>query len=176
MRKPIVIPTAEEIAAIVEHQLQRITDPLVLDALQSLLIKPVLQERKWFYSDKTDFCWAVAEHPETDTCYVYGGFVWDDEEELLPWGLVLITELDMGMDSYWSKNLEIIFYDSFASHSLQIWDIIKRHEQGEARIIASSLTNAEAEVLVEKLNAEHGIPFHSRTVYSIEPRTKNYGN
>jgi hypothetical protein len=171
----MVFPTLEEITARVEREIQQIADPLAQETLRSRLIKPVLQTRKWFYTEDTDPVWAVAEDLETDTCYVYGEAIRDDEGNPLPWGLVLITELDMGMDSYWSQSLETIFYDSWVAAPLPIWNVIKCGVHDEKRVIASSLTTLEAEAFVEKLNAEYALPFHSRTVFAVEPRMFKWG-
>lgn len=160
-----------QINAHIENQMAQFRDPIVRDAMQSLLIEPVLQQRYWAYNNNTDAVWAIAEDPESDTCYVYCEVVWDDEYELLPWGIVLITRFDLRMDSYWSRSLERVFYDSWACMRLPIWNIIKRDAQGGEQIIESALTNRDAEKIVNMLNVEHGIQHNSRTVYDIKPRT-----
>jgi hypothetical protein len=166
-----MVASVEEMTALVESQMQQITDPVVHDALKALLVKPFLQQRKWDYDEITYACWVVADDPESDTRFVYceEGF-----GPIITWGIVSMSGHEMGMDSGWFKSLEIAFYDSWASDSLPIWNVIKRDVSDDERIIARSLTHDDAFAFLNELNAEQGIPAGRWLVYAIEPRTQKW--
>jgi hypothetical protein len=165
-----LIDSVEKMKALVESQMQQITDPVVREALQSLLVEPFLQTRNWFYGGEPEIvfpCWVVADDPENNTRYVYceEGF-----GPVIPWGLVSNSGLEMGMDSGWFDTLERAFYDSFACADLLIWNVIKRDENDEERLLAHSLNHEDAYKLIEKLKAEQGIPKYGYSPYSVEHR------
>lgn len=167
----MVIDTVEAMKALVASQMQQITDPVVHDALKALLIEPFLQDRKWFYGNSPDDpvfpCWVVADDPANDTRYVYceEGF-----GPKIPWGIVFISGLEMGMDSGWFDTLERAFYDSFACGDLPIWNVIKRDVAPEEQLVAHSLNMDDAYKLLEKLKAEQGISKYGHSPYSVEHR------
>ena len=166
-----MVDSVEEMKALVESHMEHITDSVVYDALKSLLVEPFLQERKWDYDDITYTCWVVADDPKSDTRYAYceEGF-----GPVIPWGILSISGHEMGMDSSWFQSLERAFYDSCASAPLPIWNVVKRSTNDAERIVATSLTADDADVLLNKLNAEQGIPSGWWRIYAIEPRTQKW--
>ncbi len=166
-----MVATAEQINSLMESQMQEITDPVVHDALKSLLVKPFLQARKWDNDDISYACWVVADDPKSNTRYVYCEEAFGP---VIPWGIVSISGFEMGMDSGWFQSLERAFYDSFASFPLPIWNVVKRDSSGEDGIAARSLTFDEADALLNKLNAEQNIPTGYWITYAIEPRTQKW--
>jgi hypothetical protein len=166
-----MVASFEEMNTIIESQMEQISDPVVRDALKSLLVEPFLQQRKWDYDDISYSCWVVADDPKSDTRYIYceEGF-----GPSSPWGILSISGHEMGMDSSWFQSLERAFYDSFASIPLPIWNVVKRDADDANRIVASSLTDPEADALLNKLNAEQGIPTGGWLMYAIEPRTQKW--
>jgi hypothetical protein len=95
------------IMTLVEKELSRISDPVLVAAIRRLLVKPYAVEREWNYGrpGQTYPCWTVLEHPPSNTgiAYCESGFGPSD-----PWGLVFISGADMsiGMDCAWYATLE----------------------------------------------------------------------
>jgi hypothetical protein len=103
---------AAEIRALVEAEIERITQPDLVEAVRKQLIPPRCEERPWDYAeDQTYPCWLVAEHPESNTAIAYceQGF-----GSCHPWGLLFISgpNMGMGMDSNWFISLEQSFRES----------------------------------------------------------------
>jgi hypothetical protein len=163
------ITGTDEIKKLVKEQLDTIEDDIVRAGIVALIVKPFCQYRQWDYGPEMYPCWVVAEHPASDTRYVYceEGF-----GPASPWGIVFASGLEMGMDSGWFRTLEDAFYDSWASIPLPVWNVVKRNTTGEDRVVASSLTHTEADELIAKLNAERDMQSDSWLLYCSEPRTK----
>ena len=130
--------TTEEIKAMINAEMKSIKDPLVYQALQSLLVFPTAHLRTWEWDSlqKEYQCWTVMEDKDSDTGIVYSDFGFGPKN---PWGLVLLSELNFGMDTGWFSNLEDTFCDSFASSSLPIWNVVKTNSDNTIETIAVSL-------------------------------------
>jgi hypothetical protein len=163
------ITDADQIKELVKEQLGNIEDDIVRAAIAALVVEPFCQHRQWDYGPEMYPCWVVAEHPASDTRYVYceKGF-----GPSPPWGIVSASGLEMGMGSGWFRTLEDAFYESWASLPLPIWNVVKFHTTSEDRIVASSLTQTEADELIATLNAGQDVHADSRPIYFHEPRTK----
>jgi hypothetical protein len=107
--------TSEEISALVEAQLARVSQPKSAALIRSLLVSPRCELRPWDYGDPDEKypCWILAEHVPSATGFAYceQGF-----GPRSPWGLLWISgeHLNMGMDSSWFESLEDAVRDSFA--------------------------------------------------------------
>ena len=104
-----------QIATLVRKEIADISDRVLREALEKLLVDPYCTERAWDYGDEgqTYPCWIVLEHPASNTgiAYCAEGFGPSD-----PWGLVFLSgeHMSIGMDSAWFANLEDAFRESAA--------------------------------------------------------------
>jgi hypothetical protein len=95
------------ITNLVEKELARIADPVLLAAIRSLLVPPYAVERDWDYGwpGQKHTCWTVLEHRPSNTgiAYCEAGF-----GPSSPWGLVFLSGdvMSIGMDSAWFASLE----------------------------------------------------------------------
>lgn len=158
---------SDDVKQLVKRQLEIIDNTSVHSAIEGLLVDPFGQIRE--SCDRICICWVVAEHPKSNTRFVYcqKGIV-----PSLPWGIVSLSGSEMGMDSNWFTTFEGAFYDSFASAPLTIWNVINRNASTSDRIVESSLTLDEASDLITRLNKMQGNHPHSWRAYCAEPRTK----
>ncbi len=168
--------TLNEIAAIVQGEVDTITDPEVLTALTSWLTPPKPIQCAWDYGapGQAFLCWVVLEHQPSKTGIAYSDFGFGPRA---PWGLIWLSKPSFGMDSGWYSTLEDAFCESVAAASLHIWNVVKTNIDGTiVEVLETSLTGAEASEKLNKLNAplrnnprllaEHG-------GYIMEPRTKH---
>ena len=108
-------PSAEHVRELVEAEVTRIHDPVVLARLRAFLVEPYPVERAWDYgaADESYVCWTVLEHRASNTGIAYcdGGFGPAD-----PWGLVFLSgpHMNIGMDAGWYEHLEEAFKESMA--------------------------------------------------------------
>src|SRR5580692_9044712 len=106
---------AKQIMALVDREMERITDSILLARIRELLVPPYAVERPWDYGAADDqfTCWTVLEHPPSNTgiAYCAQGF-----GPSFPWGLVFLSgpHLNIGMDSGWYASLEHAVRDSQA--------------------------------------------------------------
>jgi hypothetical protein len=120
--------TPELLKALVEAELNLLSDGRVLTHIRSLLVpaKPVL--RLWDYgSDGEQFrCWTVLEHPASNTgiAYCENGF-----GPRSPWGLVHLEgskdQTSIGMDAGWFTTFLQVYFESQAVSELPIWRVEK---------------------------------------------------
>lgn len=101
---------APAVEQLVDDELGRIEDKLLVAAMRSLLVSPRCEDRPWDYGveRQTYPCWIVLEHEPTNTAIAYcdQGF-----GPSAPWGLLFLTgdHLNMGMDAGWYAMLQDAF-------------------------------------------------------------------
>jgi len=101
---------AEDIQALLDAELRRITDEHCWQKIRELLVSPQPVEREWDYGapDERFTCWTILEHPPSNTgiAYCAQGF-----GPSFPWGLVFLSgpHMNIGMDSSWYTSLEEAF-------------------------------------------------------------------
>jgi hypothetical protein len=97
--------TPDEIRALVARELSIITNVKRRQALELLLIAPVLRERAWDYGpiDQDFSYWCVAETPnrEIEFAYCENGF-----GPTFPWGWLYQKDPTLGSDAQWNWYLE----------------------------------------------------------------------
>jgi hypothetical protein len=104
-----------QIANLVEKELARIADRVLVTAIQSLLVTPYPVERDWDYGlpGQNYKCWTVLEHRASNTgiAYCESGF-----GPSYPWGVVWLSGeyMSMGPDSGWYATLEDAMRESRA--------------------------------------------------------------
>jgi len=116
---------ADQVSALVEHEIESITDKVLAQRIRDLLIPPYPVERDWDYGAPREHftCWTVLEHPPSNTAIAYcsKGF-----GPLYPWGLVFLAgpHMSIGMDCGWFASFEGAMRESMA------WDGLnpKGHE------------------------------------------------
>lgn len=106
---------ASDIEKLVEQQIERISQPELVQTIRRLIVPPRCEPRPWDYgaSNQTYPCWIVAEHQPSNTAISFceSGF-----GPSYPWGLLFINgpHMSMGMDSQWFVSLEEAVRDSRA--------------------------------------------------------------
>jgi hypothetical protein len=106
---------ADSISQLVEEQLLRIADPVLVKKIRELLVTPYPVDREWDYGSPGQHftCWPVPEHRPSNTgiAFCAEGFGPSD-----PWGLVFLTGpyMGIGMDCGWFTSLENAVRDSIA--------------------------------------------------------------
>ena len=140
----------DNIKEIVAKEILKIKDPIILNGLGQILIKPFKHLRTWDYSTTNEkfSCWSIALDSGTDTSLIYcdKGF-----GPKTPWGLVSTKNLYFGMDSAWFNNLEECYLDSFAGGELPIWGVERHNEDNTKEIIVSDLIADKAFEIIESL-------------------------
>ena len=107
--------TDSQISALIELELNRISNPKTAKLIRRLLIPPHCEQRPWDYGapNETFPCWIIGEHPPSNTAFAYceHGF-----GPRCPWGLLHRSGkyMGMGMDSGWYTSLEGAVRESFA--------------------------------------------------------------
>lgn len=107
--------TAAGIGALVEQQIEQISDPKLINRIRELLVAPYVVEREWDYGAEGDSypCWTVLEHRATNTAIAFcsRGF-----GPAYPWGLVFLSgdHMSIGMDCAWYATLEDAMRESMA--------------------------------------------------------------
>lgn len=107
--------TKESIIQRVQHELERVSDPILLKCIRELLITPFSEMRPWNYGPPHEYkCWRVVEHRPSSTGIVFCSEGFGPES---PWGLVWLEgHLNMGDDASWFTTLED------AIRSSRAWD------------------------------------------------------
>ena len=107
--------SAQDVAAIVEAEIARITQPELVSRIRELLVPVRREQRGWDYGRPNEKypCWIFAEHSESNTAFAYTQHGFGPRS---PWGLLFIAgpHLSMGMDSGWFVSVEDLFRDSMA--------------------------------------------------------------
>jgi hypothetical protein len=123
-----VTVTALRIAELVEYELQAVTDRRVVDHIRDLLVRPEPVMRDWDYGAEGEAyaCWAVLNHPRSNTSIAYceSGF-----GPRRPWGLVFLHDPDsmsIGQDSGWFDSFLHAYFESSAPTDLPIWRVFER--------------------------------------------------
>lgn len=107
--------SAEEVAALVEREIEGITDNELVRKIRELLVVPYPVERDWDYGapGQQFTCWTVLEHPPSNTgiAFCSEGF-----GPSCSWGLVFLSGpyTTIGMDSGWFASFECAMRDSMA--------------------------------------------------------------
>lgn len=107
--------TENEVTALFELEIERISDELLVKRIQELRVKPYAVRREWDYGvpGQRYTCWTVLEHAESNTgvAYCSEGF-----GPSYPWGLVFLSGeyMSIGMDSGWYLSLEDAVQGSMA--------------------------------------------------------------
>ncbi len=110
-----MIGTPELVTKIVENQLDKTADRVLVGKIRTLLVTPYRIDRDWDYGDPGTVypCWTVLEHRPSNTgiAYCEQGF-----GPSFPWGLVWLSgeHMNIGMDSSWYETLEYAFVESMA--------------------------------------------------------------
>jgi len=159
-----MINSAYEMIALVDSQVKTIADPIVRSFLQSLLVRPIKQQREWGYEtapNETFLCWLVLEHTMSDTGIAYSELGYGPSQ---PWGLVFLSKLIIGDDSGWFSTLERAFYDSYAAGDLKIWNLVKKVNGEIAEVIEEGVTLDAAYGKRDKLKLDP-------STYAVEHRT-----
>ena len=127
----------------VKSEIEGITNPIVRNALECILVSPKQHLRKWDYgsNDVRFICWTIAVDKESDTAIVYSEYGFGPET---PWGLVSESELYFGMDFAWFKTLQECFLDSKMANDLPIWKVEREIDSFNQEVIADNLTLKEA--------------------------------
>jgi hypothetical protein len=138
------------IKSLVKSEMERITNPIVKNALEDILVNPIQHMRKWDYGTKGEefVCWTVAIDKNSDTALVYSDYGFGPES---PWGLVFQSYLYFGMDTGWFTNLKDSFLDSTMSSELLIWNVEKKINAFSKELIAANLTLKESFALRDKM-------------------------
>ncbi len=95
------------ISALVECEIQRISDQLLVKRIRELLVFPYSVERAWDYGvpGQRFTCWTFLEHRPSNSgiAFCSDGFGPSD-----PWGLVFLSgpHMNIGMDCEWYASLE----------------------------------------------------------------------
>jgi hypothetical protein len=120
--------------ALIEHELQGLSDIRVAAHVRSLLVEPKLVFRNWDYGAPGEQypCWTVLAHNRFKTAIAYceSGF-----GPRCPWGLVSLASdnagaLSMSMDSGWFPRFLDAYFESFAATELPIWRVFRTGASG----------------------------------------------
>jgi hypothetical protein len=99
------ITDGNEIAALVDFDIERIADDRLVQRIKELRVTPYPVEREWDYGEAGDHytCWIVLKHSqsEIEVAYCKDGF-----EEHDPWGFMFGEDASIGMDCQWYPSLE----------------------------------------------------------------------
>lgn len=113
--------------SLVEAELASLRDDRVVTLIRQLLVTPTAILRGWDYGSPGQAypCWAVLDHPGSNTGIVYCEFGFGPR---MPWGLVFLrgAHLSIGMDSGWFGTFLEAFFESAASSELPIWRVFRR--------------------------------------------------
>jgi hypothetical protein len=120
--------TAAQIQALVEVELKPLNDLRVTAHIRSLLVEPTPVLRGWNYGTPNQAypCWAVLNHPQSNTGIAYCEFGFGPSA---PWGLVFLSgasRMSIGMDSAWFGNFLEAYFESMAAADLPIWRVFKQ--------------------------------------------------
>jgi hypothetical protein len=122
----IDVPT---IKALVEHELENLSDSRVRAHVCGLLVEPRMEMRGWDYEEPGQQFprWLVLDDTEgSDTGIAFCEFGFGPR---CPWGLVFTGASDgyrgIGMDSGWFPKLLDAYFESVASTALPIWRLFE---------------------------------------------------
>jgi hypothetical protein len=125
---------AETLKAMIDHELERLSDTRVKEHIRPLLVDPKPVLRNWDYGKPGEqyVCWAVLNDSDSNTgvAYCENGF-----GPRSPWGLVWLgsddeKHMSMGMDSGWFPTFLDAYFDSFAATRLPIWRVFRTDTSG----------------------------------------------
>jgi hypothetical protein len=119
---------AEKLKALIDHELEHLSDARVLKHIRGLLVESEIVYRAWDYGAPGEKypCWTVLKHAASNTgiAYCEQGF-----GPRCPWGLVGLGEDEqqgsMGMDSGWFTSFLDAYFESLAAADLPIWRVFK---------------------------------------------------
>lgn len=130
-----MVDSSTEVAMLVDHELERISDSRVLAHIQKLRVEPMAVLRDWHYGEPGQqyTCWTVLEDDRSNIgiAYCENGF-----GPKCPWGLVSVAgsrrnmsigleSESIGMDSEWFPRLLDAYFECHAA-DLAIWRVFKR--------------------------------------------------
>ncbi|MEQ1845513.1 MAG: hypothetical protein ABL983_08040 [Nitrospira sp.] len=124
--------TPKQIQALVEAELSALRDHRILSHVRSLLVAPTAIMREWDYGvpGQSYPCWAVLNHPPSNTGIAYCEFGFGPAS---PWGLVFLSgasQMSIGMDSGWYGSFMEVYFESKAATDLSVWRVFK--QEGDA--------------------------------------------
>jgi hypothetical protein len=97
--------TGDQVRTLVDQELARIADSQLRDRIRTLLVAPARADRDWHYGAPGDTypCWTVLEDSSSDTAIVFcsQGF-----GPAYPWGVVRLSNDEIGSDDQWFLTLE----------------------------------------------------------------------
>lgn len=120
--------------AMIDRELERLSDARVKGHIRRLLVDPRPVLRNWDYGKPGEQypCWAVLNDSGSNTgiAYCESGF-----GPRSPWGLVWLgnddaKHLSMGMDAGWFSTFLEAYFDSFAATELPIWRVFRTDSSG----------------------------------------------
>jgi len=108
--------TSGDVARLVENELRQITDLPLNETLQSFLVLPYRQIRKWDYSTTDEMlpCWIVADFHNNDLGLAYSPLGHGRRGDC--WGVVKLANKFFGRDDSWFLVLEDAFINSGQWH------------------------------------------------------------
>jgi hypothetical protein len=131
---------ANALVALIDSELDCLSDARVLRHIRSLLVAPSAVLRAWDYGAPGERypCWAVLDHSPSNTgiAYCERGF-----GPRCPWGLVWLggdRPMSMGMDSSWFPTFLGAYFDSFASTDVPIWRVFEVSSTTEVAVTDES--------------------------------------
>jgi hypothetical protein len=140
----LAMMNAETLAALIERELEAISDPRVVAHARELLVEPRPIPRDWDYGEPGQqyVCWTVVDDSRlsgVSIAYCEEGF-----GPAMPWGLVWDNEDNgtgrgsIGQDSGWFPTLREAIYDSVAS-AVPVWRIYKEAPDGSTLAISEEM-------------------------------------
>ena len=167
--------TAVKIRTLLDVELSELNDQRVLSHVRSLLVEPTMIMRDWDYgvSAQSFPCWAVLNHPKSNTGIAYCEFGFGPKT---PWGLVALSDpssMSIGQDSGWFESFTEAYFESFAAADLPIWRVFKQEGDtypGKALTPESDWDSTWEEVYRHRAadtdgryHCAHSIPFRRAT-------------
>lgn len=126
----------ELLKALIDAELNQLTNGLVKEHVRGLLVEPVSVLRGWDYGAPGEVypCWTVLAYPDANIAIAYCEQGFGPEA---PWGLVRLRSDDglgmsIGMDSGWFSTFLGAYFDSFMATDLPIWQVFKIDESGQS--------------------------------------------
>jgi hypothetical protein len=125
---------ADTLKALIEHELEHLSDARVTAQIRGLLVEPEAVLRNWDYGKPGEQypCWAVLSDAGSNTgiAYCESGF-----GPRNPWGLVWLgsgegEHMSIGMDSSWFSTFIDAYFESSAAAELPIWRVFKTGSSG----------------------------------------------
>ncbi len=122
--------TGPTVNALVDRELEKISDHRVLSHIKLWRVNPEIIMRDWDYSPQPISypCWSVMNHAPSNTGIAYCEMGFGPKT---PWGLVFLNatpnaSMSIGMDSGWFQNFLDAYFESMASADLPIWRVYKQ--------------------------------------------------